>query len=56
MLHVPHLIDVEFLHAMRKLVGRGLIGPETASAICDARLARAGWQSVSVEVYGPDDG
>lgn len=32
-LHVPHLIDVEFLHAVRKLVARGLIRLETANAI-----------------------
>ena len=30
-LHSPHLVDVEFLNVLRKLVGRRLVGPDRAS-------------------------
>ena len=29
-LHSPHFVDVEFLHVLRRLVHRGLVGPDRA--------------------------
>jgi predicted nucleic acid-binding protein len=32
-LHVPHLLDVEFLHALRRLVASGALTEERATAV-----------------------
>jgi predicted nucleic acid-binding protein len=32
-LHAPHLIDVEFLHVMRRLVARGQLAPARADVV-----------------------
>jgi predicted nucleic acid-binding protein len=32
-LHAPHLIDVEFLHVMRRMVARGLLAPARADVV-----------------------
>jgi predicted nucleic acid-binding protein len=43
-LHVPHLFDIEVLHALRSLILRGAISPERArlalSRLRDTRLTR----------------
>lgn len=45
-LHVPHLFEIELLHALRSLGLRGTLSPERA------RLAQAPGIHASVEVYG----
>ncbi len=32
-LHAPHLIDVEFLHVMRRMLARGRLAPARAAAV-----------------------
>ncbi len=44
-LHAPHLIDVEFLHVMRRLVARGQLAPARAD------LARADFASLRITRY-----
>jgi predicted nucleic acid-binding protein len=43
-LHVPHLFDIEVLHALRSLILRGTVSPERArlalSRLRDTRLTR----------------
>jgi predicted nucleic acid-binding protein len=33
LLHAPHLIDVEFLHVMRRMVARGQLAPDRAHVV-----------------------
>jgi predicted nucleic acid-binding protein len=44
-LHAPHLIDVEFLHVMRRLVARGHLKPALAEVI------RADFSSLRITRY-----
>ena len=42
-LHIPHLLDVEVAHAMRRLVKAGALGPERVhQAFDDVRGTRGG--------------
>ena len=45
-LHAPHLLDVELLHALRRLVGKGGLSPERAAD------ARADFAELAVVRYG----
>jgi hypothetical protein len=47
-LAAPHLLDIEFLHALRRLVLGGQLGEDRAG---DARLARGAGHHATVELF-----